>query len=127
MVEQVTHSQYSALPKGLTSRPRRVKAYPLAMLALAASVAALAVAADQLIGTWADEHLLMAWLCLWGIVFLGCLLLSGTARRVQYRIAEKLDAWAHRKALERARLREQRLLKGNGALRTALESSRNNR
>ena len=127
MVKQVTHSKHSALPKGLTCSPRQVKAYPLALLALAASVAALAVAADQLIGTWADEHLLMAWLCMWGIVFLGSLLLSGTARRIQYRLTEKLDAWAHRKALERARLREQRLLKGTGTLQTALQSSQNNR
>ncbi len=126
-MKKVDQSQHSAWPQGRIACPRRVKAYPLALLALAASVAALAVAADQLIGTWADEHLLMAWLCMWGIVFLGSLLLSGTARRIQYRLTEKLDAWAHRKALERARLREQRLLKGTGALQTALESPQNNR
>ena len=36
---------------------------------LAAAVAALVLLADQLVDTWADDHLLMAWVALWTLIF----------------------------------------------------------
>jgi hypothetical protein len=74
----------------------------LSALLLAAAVAALAVTVDQLIGTWADDHLLTAWVALWAVVFAGSLLLAGTARRMASRVRENLDAWARRSAEARA-------------------------
>jgi low affinity Fe/Cu permease len=74
----------------------------LSALLLAAAVAALAVTLDQLIGTWADEHLLTAWVALWAVVFAGSLLLAGTAHRMAGRVRSGLDAWARRRAEARA-------------------------
>jgi hypothetical protein len=74
----------------------------LSALLLAAAVAALAVTLDQLIGTWADDHLLTAWVALWAVVFAGSLLLAGTAHRMAGRVRSGLDAWARRSAESRA-------------------------
>lgn len=81
----------------------------LAALLLAASVAALAVVADQLIETWIDDHLFLAWVAMWAVVFAGSLLLTGTARRMSARAVAKLDQWAAGRAQARAaaRLRAQ--------------------
>lgn len=57
----------------------------LAALLLAAAVAALAVVADQLIDTWADGHLFLAWIAMWVGVFAGSLLLTGSAKRLYQR------------------------------------------
>ena len=88
------------------SQPARAAARsndrPLAALLLAAAVAALAVAVDQLVGTWADEHLLAAWVGMWAVVFAGSLLLAGTAQRLSRRLMVRLDGWAQRRAQARA-------------------------
>jgi hypothetical protein len=78
----------------------------LAALLLAASVAALAVVADQLIQTWMDGHLFLAWITLWAVVFAGSLLLTGTIRRMSARVVAGLDQWAadHAQARAAARL-----------------------
>ena len=41
----------------------------LSALSLAALVSALVVVANQLIDTWADGHLLAAWILMWAVVF----------------------------------------------------------
>ena len=82
---------------------------PLAALLLTAGMSALAVLADQMIDTWVDGHLLLAWVLLWVVVFAGTLLLAGTAHRVGQRIMRTLDRWAHRQAQRRAETRRQRL------------------
>ncbi|MEN9904860.1 MAG: hypothetical protein RLZZ555_1425 [Pseudomonadota bacterium] len=78
----------------------------LAALLLAASVAALAVVADQLIETWMDDHLLLAWVAMWAVVFGGSLLLTGSIRRMSARVVAGLDRWAadHAQARAAARL-----------------------
>lgn len=89
------------------ARPENARG--LAALLLAASVAALAVVADQLIETWIDDHLFLAWVAMWAVVFAGSLLLTGTARRMSARAVAKLDQWAAGRAQARAaaRLRAQ--------------------
>lgn len=82
----------------------------LAALLLAAAIAALAVAAERLMASWSDEHLLATWLGLWAVVFAGSLLLAGTARRTAQRVIGQLDAWARRRAVARAHVRTQRLI-----------------
>lgn len=77
----------------------------LAALLLAASVAALAVVADQLIDTWADNHLFLAWTALWAVVFAGSLLLTGSARRLSRRAVAGLNQWARNRAQARAEAR----------------------
>ncbi len=86
-----------------SSKPANARG--LAALLLAASVAALAVVADQLIETWLDDHLFLAWVALWAVVFAGSLLLTGTVRRMSARAVARLDQWAARRAQARAAAR----------------------
>ena len=71
-------------------------------LALAATVAALMVAANTLIDSWSDGHLLAAWLVLWGIAFAGMALLAGPVRKLVSLVLSCTEAWteAYRRAQE---------------------------
>lgn len=73
----------------------------LSGILLAAMVAALIVVADQLIDTWADGHLLVAWVALWLIAFSSMALLTPLARDVSNRLMGSLNAWAGRLAKKR--------------------------
>ena len=55
---------------------------PLAGMLLAAAMAALLVAADQVIDSWADGHLLAAWVALWTVTFAALALLATPLRKV---------------------------------------------
>ena len=88
-----------------SSQPENARG--LAALLLAAAVAALAVVADQLVETWLDDHLFLAWVALWAVVFAGSLLLTGTVRRMSARAVARLDRWAARRAQARAAARLQ--------------------
>lgn len=94
-------SAADSLRKGLN--PTR----SLAALLLAAMVATLVVVADQLMDTWADGHLLAAWVLMWVIGFSALALLAPTARNVAGRVMEGLDGWSQGVARRRA---DERLL-----------------
>jgi len=68
----------------------------LAGMLLAAAVAALVVVADQLVSTWADGHLFLAWVAMWAVVFASMAVFTGAARRLSQRLVRALDAWAQR-------------------------------
>jgi hypothetical protein len=53
----------------------------LATFLLAAVVSGLILAANQLIDTWADGHLLAAWMALWTVAFAVLALAAGPIRR----------------------------------------------
>ena len=110
----------SAAPKARRTESSR----PLAALLLAAAVAALAVVADQLIGTWADGHLMAAWVAMWAVVFAGTLLLAGTARRMSQRVMAGLDTWARRRAEARAEARYLALAQADARVRADLQAAR---
>lgn len=74
---------------------------PTAMV-LAAVVSALLVVADQMIDTWADGHLLAAWVTLWVVAFAALALLAPMVRRLTLGSVTALNAWAHRVARARA-------------------------
>lgn len=74
----------------------------LAALLLSLIVSALLVVADQLIDTWADGHLMLAWLVLWAVGFAAIALLAGTVRRFSAQVVGELDAWSARVAKNRA-------------------------
>ena len=59
----------------------------LAGMLLAAAMAALLVVADQVIDTWADGHLLAAWVALWTVAFAGLALLAPPLRQLAATIA----------------------------------------
>ena len=55
---------------------------PLAGMLLAAAMAALLVAADQVIDSWVDGHLLAAWVALWTVTFAALALLATPLRKL---------------------------------------------
>jgi hypothetical protein len=74
----------------------------LATMLLAAVVSALVVAADQMVDTWAEGHLLMAWVIVWAVGFAAMALFAGSARNLASRMVKALDAWSLREARARA-------------------------
>lgn len=74
----------------------------LAAMLLAAVVAAMLVVADQVVTTWADGDLLVAWIMLWAVAFAALALFAGTARRLAVRTVAVLDAWSQGLAQKRA-------------------------
>lgn len=81
---------------------RRGGARGLTALLLAAAVASLVVVADRLISTWADGHLLLAWVILWAVVFAGMALFADVARRAARAMLVQLDRWSKARAENRA-------------------------
>jgi hypothetical protein len=74
----------------------------LAAMLLAAMVSSLVVVADQLIDTWADGHLVVAWVSLWVVGFVALGLFAGAARNVAQATMSALNAWSRRVAQNRA-------------------------
>lgn len=77
----------------------------LSALLLAAVLATLVVIADQVIDTWADGHLMLAWVLLWALVFAGLALFADGARRLARRSMAALDDWSRSLAEARAEMR----------------------
>jgi hypothetical protein len=69
---------------------------------LAAMVSALLVVADQLMNTWADGHLMVAWVALWLVGFAALAVFAGAARKLAVTVVRWLDAWSVRVAKARA-------------------------
>ncbi len=69
----------------------------LAGMLLAAIVSAMVVAADALIDTYADGHLLMAWTALWAVGFAAMALFADTARTGARRLVSAAGAWQVRR------------------------------
>lgn len=74
----------------------------LAAMLLAAIVSALVVVADQLVDTWADGHLLAAWVVLWAVGFAAVALFASAARQLAQRVVKAADGWSARVAQARA-------------------------
>jgi hypothetical protein len=77
----------------------------LSALLMAAVLATLVVIADQVIDTWADGHLMLAWVILWALVFAGLALFADGARRLARRSVAALDDWSRSLAEARAEMR----------------------
>jgi hypothetical protein len=74
----------------------------VATLLLAAVVSGLVLAANQLIDTWADGHLLAAWIALWTVAFAAIALAAGPIRRAVYSVksfdgSQMYAAWSARR------------------------------
>lgn len=74
----------------------------LAAFLLASVASALIVVADQVASTWAEGHLLAAWVLLWAIGFTVLAAFAQTARRVAARLLAALNAWSAGVARARA-------------------------
>jgi hypothetical protein len=69
---------------------------------LAAMVSALVVVADQLMETWVEGHLMVAWLALWLVGFAALAIFGGAARKVAMTAVGALDRWSAQVAKTRA-------------------------
>ncbi len=74
----------------------------LASVLLAAGVSALLVATDRLLQSWAESHLVAAWLALWAVAVLAMVLLRGLTRFLAHKLITGLDAWSAQLARRRA-------------------------
>lgn len=74
----------------------------LAALLLAAIVSSLLVVADRLMATSEEGGLLVAWVVLWGVAFVGLAFFAGTARTLAVRLVEATRAASSRRAAARA-------------------------
>lgn len=88
-----------------SANPAPEAARGLSALLLAAAIATLIVVADQVIDTWADGHLMLAWVLLWAVVFAGLALFADSARRLARRGMLALDSWSRSLAEARAEMR----------------------
>ncbi len=70
----------------------------LAAMLLVAIVSALVVAADSVVDSYADGHLLAGWIVLWAVGFAGLALFAGAARSTGSGLWAALQGWAARRA-----------------------------
>lgn len=98
-------SSVAAPRAGSSSATTAEGARGLSALLLAAAIATLIVVADQVIDTWADGHLMLAWVLLWAVVFAGLALFADSARRLARRAMVSLDSWSRSLAEARAEMR----------------------
>lgn len=98
-----THTHTASAPA-----PGR-RAGPLAALGLAVGITGLVALTNWLVSSWSDSDWLTAGLTLWAVLFVGCLVLTGTLRRIAGRVLEMLNHWAWQRAQSRARQRLERL------------------
>lgn len=125
-----------------TAGTRYDSAKGLSAMLLTAMVSALVVVADQLIDTWADGHLLAAWVALWAVGFAALAVFGGAARKVAATMVVALDNWSQELAQARADERlwaiaqsdprvmadlQMAIQRGESEHRTPIEASRWNR
>ena len=84
-----------------TAAPRS-SSKTLANLLLAAGVAALVVVVNQMIDSWAESHVVAAWLALWAVAVLAIVVLRGLTRHLAQNLMTGLDAWSAHVARSRA-------------------------
>jgi len=65
-----------------------------ATLLLSAIVAALLVVANQVVDTWTEGHLLLAWILMWTLAFAALALLATPARRMACALGAALKSSA---------------------------------
>ena len=64
----------------------------LAAMLVAGAISALMVVADQIVSTWTDGHLLLAWVALWAVVFAAMALFAEATRGWSARLVTALEA-----------------------------------
>jgi hypothetical protein len=74
----------------------------LAGVLLAAIITAFVVVADQMMDTWAEGHLLVAWVALWAVIFATLGLFAGVSKSLAVQMKQSLDNWSASMAQSRA-------------------------
>ncbi|MBC7470373.1 MAG: hypothetical protein H7322_13690 [Ramlibacter sp.] len=71
-----------------------VSARGAASMLLAAMVSALLVVANQVIDTWSEGHLMLAWIAMWTVAFATLALSAGPVRSAVRAVRLQLRQWA---------------------------------
>ena len=95
----------------------------LAARLLAAIVAAFVVVADQMMATWADGHLLAAWVALWAVAFAAVGLFAGVSKKLAIQTKQALDAWSASMARRRSDERLWSIAQTDARLMSELQSA----
>jgi hypothetical protein len=95
----------------------------LATMLLAAVVAAFVVVADQMMDTWADGHLLAAWVALWAVAFAAVGLFAGASKTLALQIKSGLDTWSASIAQNRSDARMWAIAQSDTRLMADLQSA----
>jgi hypothetical protein len=95
----------------------------LAAMLLAAIVAAFVVVADQMMTTWADGHLLAAWVALWAVAFAAVGLFAGVSKTLAIQAKQALDAWSASMARRRSDERLWSIAQTDARLMSELQSA----
>ena len=74
----------------------------LTTLLLAAVVSALILLADQLVDTWADDHLFAAWVVLWTFLFATLAVFAPVIKRLLDQASAEWTAWRSKVAAEQS-------------------------
>ena len=90
---------------------------------LAAIVAAFVVVADQMMATWADGHLLAAWVALWAVAFAAVGLFAGVSKTLAIQAKQALDAWSASMARRRSDERLWSIAQTDARLMSELQSA----
>ncbi|MCY7308364.1 MAG: hypothetical protein LH632_19985 [Rhodoferax sp.] len=75
------------------SGPAAGSSRALSSMLLAAIVTSLIVAADSVVDSHKDGHLLLGWVALWAVGFAALALFGGVSRRWAAAISKQFDAW----------------------------------
>jgi len=97
----IASSRAGSAAKSTGMRKESEGSRTLAGMLLAAVMAALLVAADQVIDTWADGHLLAGWVALWTVAFAALALLAPPLRQISTAMASLFSTWARAAKLRR--------------------------
>ena len=95
----------------------------LAAMLFAAIVAAFVVVADQMMATWADGHLLAAWVALWAVAFAAVGLFAGVSKKLAIQTKQALDAWSASMARRRSDERLWSIAQTDARLMSELQSA----
>ena len=97
--------------------------HTLAAMLLAAIVAAFVVVADQMMDTWADGHLLAAWVALWAVAFAAVGLFAGVSKTLAMQMKQGLNVWSARMAQRRSDERLWAIAKMDARLMSELQTA----
>lgn len=118
----VTKSILGQVPAEVAAAPT-TSTKALATLMLAAGVAALVVLVDQMIDSWAESHVVAAWLALWAVAAVAIGVLRGATRVLAQNLMGGLDAWSAHVARRRADERLWAIAQTDSRLMTELQTA----
>jgi hypothetical protein len=132
MNQSIIHSDYPLTHPGVERAEKVVSSIQsigqsisasrtIAVMLLAAVAAAFIVVADQMIETWAEGHLLAAWVAMWALVFAAIGLFAGVFKALWIQTKSGLDSMAAKMAQRRADARLWAMAQSDARLMSELQ------